>query len=54
MTKGVLRPDEKKPDPIRDPWQEVADKLKAQIMLRHYSPKTLKAYSTWIWKLCRY
>jgi integron integrase len=53
-TKGVLHPDKKKLDPIQDPWQEVADKLKEQIMLRHYSPKTLKAYSTWMWKLCRF
>jgi hypothetical protein len=35
-------------------WQEVADKLKEQIMLRHYSPKTLKAYAGWMWKLCRF
>jgi len=37
-----------------EPWQEVADKLKKQIMLRHYSPKTLKAYAGWMWKLCRF
>jgi hypothetical protein len=54
VTKDVLPPAKKKPDPIQDPWQEVADKLKEQIMLRHYSPKTLKAYSTWMWKLCRF
>lgn len=52
VAKGGLLPEKKKPDLIRDPWQEVADKLKAQIMLRHYSPRTLKAYSTWMWKLC--
>ncbi|MEN9222316.1 MAG: integron integrase [Thermostichus sp. BF3_bins_97] len=54
VTKGSLLPDKKKPDPIQDPWQKVADKLKEQIMLRHYSPKTLKAYSVWMWKLCRF
>lgn len=35
-------------------WQAVADQLKEQIMLRHYSPKTLKAYTGWMWKLCRF
>jgi len=54
VSKDVLPPTKKKPDPIQDPWQEVADKLKEQIMLRHYSPKTLKAYSVWMWKLCRF
>jgi integron integrase len=54
VTKDVLPPAKKNPDPIQDPWQEVADKLKEQIMLRHYSPKTLKAYSVWMWKLCRF
>ncbi len=54
VTKAVLPPAKKKPDPIQDSWQKMADKLKAQIMLRHYSPKILKAYSVWMWKLCRF
>ncbi|WP_218080463.1 site-specific integrase [Anthocerotibacter panamensis] len=35
-------------------WQEVAARLQEQIMLRHYSPRTLEAYSVWIWKCCRF
>ncbi len=35
-------------------WQIVADKLKEQILLRHYSPQTLKSYSIWMWKLSRF
>jgi integron integrase len=32
-------------------WREVAAKLRDEIMLRHYSPKTLKSYSVYMQKL---
>lgn len=61
VTKDVLPPAQKKPDPIQDPWQEVADKLKEQIMLAITHPRLCwrslpsgKAYSVWMWKLCRF
>ena len=31
-------------------WREVEAKLKDEIMLRHYSPKTLQAYAGWMRK----
>jgi Phage integrase, N-terminal SAM-like domain len=31
-------------------WQEVEAQLKDEIMLRHYSPKTLQAYAGWLRK----
>ena len=31
-------------------WQEVEAKLKDEILLRHYSPKTLQAYAGWLRK----
>jgi len=37
--------------PAGTSWQGVAVKLKEQIMIRHYSPKTLQAYRGWMWKL---
>ena len=33
--------------PNEDQWHEVYKKLGAEIKIRHYSPKTLKAYSIW-------
>lgn len=30
-----------------DPWQMAVDSLKNEIKVRHYSPKTLRAYSLW-------
>jgi hypothetical protein len=33
VTKDVLPPAKKKPDPIQDPWQEVADKLMQRLVL---------------------
>jgi integron integrase len=32
----------------KDPWDECYRQLKAEIALRHYSPKTLQTYRTWI------
>ena len=36
---------------IDDPWSIAVDSLKNEIQLRHYSKKTLKAYSLWAEKL---
>jgi hypothetical protein len=29
-------------------WKQVYDDLNAEIKIRHYSPKTLKAYKGWV------
>ncbi|MDX9708497.1 MAG: integron integrase [Trichloromonas sp.] len=34
-------------DTPASPWDEVHDRLREEIKLRHYSPKTLKAYDLW-------
>ena len=39
------------PDAIDDPWNFAIDSIKNEIKLRHYSKKTLKAYSLWAEKL---
>ena len=38
-------------DAIDDPWDIAVDGIKNEIKLRHYSKKTLKAYSLWAEKL---
>ncbi|MBT3176926.1 MAG: integron integrase [Desulfobacula sp.] len=38
-------------DVIDDPWDIAVDSIKNEIKLRHYSKKTLKAYSLWAEKL---
>jgi hypothetical protein len=35
-------------------WREVEAKLKDEILLRHYSPKTLQAYAGWLRKFRRF
>jgi len=39
------------PDEKPDPWSIAIEALKNEIMVRHYSKKTLKAYSLWSEKL---
>lgn len=35
---------------IHDKWRKVHDDLSSEIKVRHYSHKTLKAYSQWVRK----
>ena len=46
------RHNELKPECVN--WKPVYDSLTAEIKLRHYSPKTLKAYTGWIRQLQNY
>lgn len=39
---------------IHVPWKPVYEKLSNEIKVRHYSPKTYKAYSTWVRKFQHY
>jgi len=41
-------------DPVASAWQEVATRLREEVMLRHYSPKTLTAYAGWTWRFRRF
>ena len=54
--KSSCRPDKPKSDkPKPDAqWQLVYSKINEEIKIRHYSPKTLKAYSKWTRKLQSY
>jgi len=40
--------------PVQDEWRTVYSKLSDEIRVRHYSPKTLKAYSKWVEKFRRF
>ncbi len=48
--KGDLSTKKDIPKPINVSWVPVYDGLTAEIKLRHYSPKTLKSYRSWIRK----
>ena len=39
---------------LHAPWKSVYEKLSNEIKVRHYSPKTYKAYSTWVRKFQHY
>jgi len=40
--------------PVDDPWETAIQSLTNTIRIRHYSDKTLKTYTTWIYKLRSY
>ena len=39
---------------LDDNWKSVYTRLRDEIKVRHYSPKTYKAYSTWVYKFQRF
>src|SRR5919106_1725760 len=41
-------------EPLNAAWEAVEGKLKDEIRLRHYSPKTLQAYAGWLRKFRRF
>ncbi len=40
--------------PVEDPWQAAIQSLANAIRIRHYSKKTLKSYTNWVYKLKSY
>jgi integron integrase len=40
--------------PVEDPWEAAIQSLTNEIRVRHYSQKTLKTYTTWVYKLRSY
>jgi integron integrase len=50
-TNIILNPDK---TPLMDPWETVYSRLRDEIRIRHYSPKTLKAYANWVGKFRRF
>ena len=42
------------PSPVDDPWGIAIQSLTETIKVRHYSDKTLKTYTTWVYKLRSY
>jgi integron integrase len=40
-----------KPENPKQKWQEAVAALANEIKVRHYSPKTLKSYRTWVYKI---
>lgn len=44
---GITRP---APGPMRAQWERAISEMTAAIKTKHYSPKTLRSYSHWIWK----
>ncbi len=42
------------PSPVDDPWGTAIQSLIETIKVRHYSDKTLKTYTTWVYKLRSY
>lgn len=58
LQQSSIKPDYARAKPSRKPadenWNAAFSDLKNEINVRHYSPKTLKSYSTWVRKLYRH
>jgi len=46
-TPGITR---SAPGPMRTQWEQAISEMSDAIKTKHYSPKTLRSYSHWIWK----